>query len=269
VIISRNYASIIVLLMSVSVIIALTYFYTHLHKQQLAEQLSLQQQQLKRLASVQTASSALQPITPKAATPALEWLLAEWADQFSLQLTLQHDPASHASFRATIAGQPSELFQYLNSFIRFTRIYQPTPYTHQMLSLTRTNDNQGQLKWHFSQNSESAFIKPLTTLTHTDNHATCQTLPAFLTPVHRQNLPTYNNLRLIAVVRNRAKHNAAQAYFLNTEGHWLALQKGDWLQQPLSQIIAINNDNVSLQQWRQQSQCWLNHKVELNLKDVL
>ncbi|MGM0526024.1 MAG: hypothetical protein ACQEQ8_07515 [Pseudomonadota bacterium] len=266
---NRYYAAFIVLVITASVVVALVYVQTYQRKYQLTKQLLSQQQQLQRLSSVENALSALPPLTPSVPIPQLEWLLAEWADELSLQLTLQYEPTDKPSYRATITGSTSQLHQYLESYISFTRKHQPTAYTHQLLSWRRGHDGQGQLTWHFSQNSTHASIKPPPTVTAIDNDTSCYSLPGFLTQEYQRNLPEYKSLRLIAVVRNRAEPGAAQAYFSNAKDHWLALQQGDWLQQPLTQITAISDDKVSLQQWRQQSQCWLNQNVELQLKDFL
>lgn len=266
---SRYYAAFIVLVITASVVVALVYVQTYQRKHQLAKQLSSQQQQLQRLSSVKKDLSALPPLRSALESPALEWLLAEWADELSLQLKLQYEPTDSPAYRATVSGSMSQLHQYLESYISFTRTHQPLPYTHQLLSWSRGHDGEVQLTWHFSQNSAGAAIKPPPTVPTSDNTANCYSLPGFLTQQYQKNLPEYKGLRLIAVVRNRTKPDAAQAYFATAKNYWIALQQGDWMQQPLTRITAISDNKVSLQQWRQKSQCWLNHNVELQLKDFL
>lgn len=238
---------------------AMIYSVTHHLYQQLNQQLHAQAAQLKQLEQYRLRLSAppSQP-TPSLAAETVEWHLAQWAEELGLNLTLTRDKQQQRLSVSLLQVDTTLLKQYLQRFLALAQ-----PHTHQRLSLQRHKPGELQFNWLLSGDLQQHAI--LTEPEQKTALVNCQQSPlpaSLLSP-----LPSLTDLRLAAIVTDLSAENKRQAYFRQPNGNWLAISDGGWLQNPLTQVTAINEFSLQLQQWRQHQGCWHAQSTKLKLED--
>lgn len=250
---------VIILLCCTLVSGALVYTLTHYQYQQLNQQLRVQQTQLKKLAQYQKAL-AIAPLqeVPILSADQVEWHFAQWAEELGVSLTLTRDKPQQRLSLSLLHINHHLLEQYLRRFLNLQQ-----PHSHQRLSLQQQQPDQLQFHWQLSQDINQHGIQHTGPAPMAAASSCHQRPPA---AALKQSLPALSKLRLAAIATH-LKQNKRQAYFTNRQGNWLALSEGAWLQEPVTQIIAINEDSLQLKQWRPHQGCWDVHPVNLTLKE--
>ncbi len=262
----RYFPHIVITLMLLLVAI-ITWVVTHGEVTRLTARIAEQEAQLQRFHHYQQVLSEQQP--PVERKLRFDWQIAAWANQLSLQLTLQ--PLSHDRTTLTVAanGRPLALQQLLSLIMEYSidgRWQQP--WQLQRLSWKVAAAGSAQVSWQVTANmaatadANSSLNAPEVSQVDSVNGICSDSSPSL-----SEHHPSLNQLQLLAIIQSSAVQQNSLVYWRTAGGDRIATKIHDWFSEPLAQITDIQADHVQLTHWTQVEDCWLTRKHYQRLQE--
>lgn len=240
----------------------LGYLLTYGQLDPLHQQLLRQQQQLKQLHSLQHELKRLKQRQPLATSQEIieqQWRWPKQAERLGLSFTLKQYQQKQP-LHMTTTGKPAAVRQFLKAEAKVLRESQTPLNQLQLVTWQQRSDGTVQLSWQVSQQQNAEHLtrwrqQPAVVTT------TCKPPPS---PVSDA-MPSLRDYRLTALITATSGIENT-AYFSQPGQPTIKVHRGDWLTDPLAEVVAIQWQQLILAVWQQGPDCWQSHQQIVSLE---